>query len=206
MNELDILAYEIRNAYLTAKCRKLIWAVVGPEFGSEKVSIMVVKMALYVLKSSVAAFREKLAGLINGIGYTPSKSDQDVWMRAAIMPDSTEYYEYVLCYVDDVLDISYNPTRIIEGNKSMFKLKDDKAEPPEIYLGAFLEQVETQGGTKCWSMLSEQYAKAAVTNLEYTLSKKDMRLPNSAVPMSTSYHPNEDVSHELNLQGVQIYQ
>ena len=53
---------------------------------------MVVKMVLYVLKSSVAAFREKLEGILNDIGYTPSKVDQYVWMRAAIMPDSTEYY------------------------------------------------------------------------------------------------------------------
>ena len=96
--------------------------------------------------------------------------------------------------------------RTIEGTKSMFKLKDDKSDPPEIYLGAFLEQVETQGGTKCLSMLSEQYFKAAVTKLEYTLLKQDTRLPNSAVPMITSYHPREDVSLELNLQGVQIYQ
>ena len=39
--------------------------------------------------------------------------------------------------------------RTIEGIKSILKLKDDKSEPPDIYLGAFLEQVETQGGTKC---------------------------------------------------------
>ena len=88
----------------------------------------------------------------------------------------------------------------------MLKLKGDNAEPPDIYLGEFLKQVETQGGTKCLSMLSEQYFKAAVTKLEYTLLKQDTRLPNSAVPMSTSYHPREDVSLELNLQGVQIYQ
>ena len=88
----------------------------------------------------------------------------------------------------------------------MFKLKDDKSEPPDIYLGAFMEQVETQGGTKCSSILSEQYAKAVVTNLEYTLPKQDTRLPNSAVPMSTSYHPSKDFSHKLNVKGVHIYQ
>ena len=206
LNGLDILACDIQNAYLTAKCRELIWTVAGPEFGSEQGSIMVVKMALYGLKSSGAAFRAKLAGLLNDIGYTPSKADPDVWMRAAIKPDGTEYYEYVLCYVDDVLAISQDPMRTIEGIQSMFKLKDDKAEPPDIYLGATLEQVETQGGTKCWSMSSEQYVKAAVTNLEATLSKQDMRLPTSLVPMSVSYHPSEDVSPELNVQGVQTYQ
>ena len=69
-----------------------------------------------------------------------------------------------------------------------------------------MEQVETQSGTKCWSMLLEQYVKSAVTNLEYTLSKQDTRLPNSAVPISTSYHPSKDVNHKPNVQGVQIYQ
>jgi len=85
-------------------------------------------------------------------------------MRAAIKPDGTEYYEYVLCYVDDVLAISQDPMRTIEGIQSMFKLKDDKAEPPDIYLGATLEQVETQGGTKCWSM-SSAYTRAQSSDL-----------------------------------------
>jgi hypothetical protein len=206
LNGLDILACDIQNAYLTAKCRELIWTVAGPEFGSEQGSIMVVKMALYGLKSSGAAFRAKLAGLLNDIGYTPAKADPDVWMRPAVKPDGTEYYEYVLCYVDDVLAISHNPMKTIDGIKGMFKLKDDKAEPPNIYIGASLEQVTTQGGTGCWAMSSEQYVKAAVTNLEATLAKQDMRLPTSSVPMSASYHPAEDVSRELNVQGVQTYQ
>ena len=55
-------------------------------------------------------------------------------------------------------------------------------------------------------MSSEQYTKAAVTNLEATLAKQDMRLPTSSVPMSVSYHPSKDVSPELNVQGIQTYQ
>ena len=61
----------------------------------------------------------------------------------------------VICYIDDFLDISCNPTKTIEGINIMFKLKDYKAEPPRIYLGEFLEQIETQGGTKFCSMLSD---------------------------------------------------
>ena len=34
LNDLDILAYDIQNAYLTAKCRELIWTVARPEYGS----------------------------------------------------------------------------------------------------------------------------------------------------------------------------
>ena len=80
--------------------------------------------------------------------------------------------------------------RTIEGIKSMFKLKDDKSEPLELYLRVLLDQVEMQYGTNFWTMLSEQYVKTAVTNLESTLSKQDTRLPNSAVPMIIRYHPS----------------
>ena len=72
LNDLDILACDIQNAYLTALCRENIWTRAGPDFGSEKFTIVVVKMALYGLKSSGAAFRANLAGVLHGIGYTPS--------------------------------------------------------------------------------------------------------------------------------------
>ena len=49
-NGLDILACDINNTYLTAKCREKICAIAGPELGSEEGSLMIVKMALYGLK------------------------------------------------------------------------------------------------------------------------------------------------------------
>ena len=65
LNDLDILARDIQNAYLTALCRENIWTRAGPEFGSEEGTMMIVKMALYSLKSSGAAFRENLAGVLH---------------------------------------------------------------------------------------------------------------------------------------------
>ena len=60
-------------------------------------------------------------------------------MRAEIRPDGTEYYKYALCYVNDVLAISCNPMITIEVIKSMFKSKDNKAQPPDIYLVSLLD-------------------------------------------------------------------
>ena len=108
---------------------------------------MIVNMELYGLKSLGAAFRAKLAGVLHDIGYTPSKADPYVWLRPAVNPDGAEYYEMVLCYVDDVLAISDMPMRTMDGIRSVFKLKDDKAEVPDVYLGATLSQVETETGT-----------------------------------------------------------
>ena len=56
----------------------------------------------------------------------------------------------LLCYVDDVLAISDIPMRTMDGIRSVFKLKDDKAEVPDVYLSVTLVQVETETGTKCW--------------------------------------------------------
>ena len=38
------------------------------------------------------------------------------------------------------------------------------------------------------------------------LGKSDMHLLKCRTPMSTSYHPSEDVSKELSVEGVQFYQ
>ena len=69
---------------------------------------MLVKKALYGLKSSGAAFRAHLAETLDTMGYRPTYADPDVWLRPAVKPDGFEYYEYILCYVDDVLCISHN--------------------------------------------------------------------------------------------------
>ena len=51
----------------------------------------------------------------------------------------------------------------------MFKLKGDKAEIPDMYLGASLSYVETINGNKCWSISSAKYVQTAIDNVEETL-------------------------------------
>ena len=62
-------------------------------------------------------------------------------MRPEIKSDGTEYDEYDLVYVGNVLVISCVPTKTIEVIKCVLKLKGNKIEPPNIYLGASLQQV-----------------------------------------------------------------
>ena len=52
LNGLGIFSCDIQNAYLTAECLEKIWTCAGPEFGSEFRTIMIVRMTIYVLKSS----------------------------------------------------------------------------------------------------------------------------------------------------------
>ena len=108
-------------------------------------------MALYGLKSSDAAFPSKLAGVLRDIDYLSTKGDPDLWILPAVKSDGTEYHEMVLCYVDDVLAISATPMKNIEGIKAVFKLKGDKSEVHDMYLGASIHKVETAHGTDCWA-------------------------------------------------------
>jgi hypothetical protein len=77
------------------------------------------------LKSAGAAFRALLAETLHDMGYRPTRADPDVWLRPAVKADGFEYYELVLCYVDDVLSMSANPKTTLRGLQSVFKLKDD---------------------------------------------------------------------------------
>ena len=56
LNDLDILAGDITNAYLYAPCREKIWFEGQTECGAQKGKILIVIRALYGLKSSGASF------------------------------------------------------------------------------------------------------------------------------------------------------
>ena len=61
LNGLEISSCDIQNAYLTAPCREKIYFIAGPELGSDQGKIMIIRRALYGLKSSGAAFRSFFA-------------------------------------------------------------------------------------------------------------------------------------------------
>ena len=62
----------------------------------------------------------------------------------------------ILCYVDNVLAISETPMKTIEGINAVFKLKGDKVEVPDMYLGESIPKVETADGKECWMMSAEK--------------------------------------------------
>ena len=75
-----------------------------------------------------------------------------------------------LCYVRNVLIISEHPKLTIEGLKRTFILKGDKYESPTMYLGANLNIVDNESGSKCWDMPLEDYSKMAVQTVEDQLN------------------------------------
>ena len=206
LNELSVMVCDIQNAYLTTDCREKIWTHAGPEFGSESGSIMIVKKALYGLKGSGAAFRDRLTEKLHDIGFIPTHADPDVWHQPAVKPDAFEYYEYILCYVDDLLAISHDAEKVLKSVQDTFKFKDDRIDKPYIYLGAQLDKMSVDG-FKGWTMSSEKYVKAAIENIEQMLAESNQRLPiKCRTPLSSGYRPGLDTSPELKTEGLQRYQ
>ena len=176
LNELSVMACDIQNAYLTAECREKIWTRAGPEFGSESDSIMLVKKVFYGLKGSGAAFRAHLAEKLHDIGFIPTRADPDVWRQPAVKPDGFEYYEYILCYVDNLLAISHDAQSVLKSVQDTFKFKDSKIDKPDVYLGAQLDKMSVDG-FEGWTMSSEKYVKSAIENIEQTLAETNQCLP-----------------------------
>ena len=113
-----------------------------------------------------------IAQTMRDLGYHSSSADPDVWIRQAVRTDGTEYYEYCLIYVDDILCISEKPMVTLNKLKGLYTLKDEKFGPPDCYLGANLELFQTKSSNIAWSMPGREYVKIAVSNLEDTLLKE----------------------------------
>ena len=100
------------------------------------------------------------------------------------------YYEYVLCYVDDVLCISDDPIRTMKGIHAKLKMKGENIEEPDMYLCSELSNMTNFYGQECWDMSYEKFFTTAVTNVESVLEKCGLRLPpKCATPLSCGYSP-----------------
>jgi hypothetical protein len=109
--------------------------------------------------------------------------------------------------VDDVLCISHDRLKSMKQIQTSFKLKEDKMEPPDVYLGATIARMTLADGKTCWTMSPEQYVKSAVTNVEEELAKHGKRLPSKCVtPFSSGYAPWLEDTPELKADGVQRFQ
>ena len=114
LNDLDVMAADIRNAYLQAPSSQKDYIICGTEFGLENVGKRaLIRRALYGGKSAGRDFRNHLRECMLHLDFQPCLADPDVWMRPAKKSDGTECYEYVLLYTDDVLVVSENGEKVL---------------------------------------------------------------------------------------------
>ena len=82
LNDLNICAGDISNAYLFAKAKEKVYFIAGKEFGKDMVGrILIIDKALYGLPLSGFQFHQHLATNLRKMGFFPSKSDRDFCMR-----------------------------------------------------------------------------------------------------------------------------
>ena len=211
MNDLDILAADVGNAYLNAPCWEKVYTICGKEFGPEyEGCYAVIVRALYGLKSSAAAWHAHLAETMGeeGLGFQSCKADPDVWLRPAVDSDGNKYYEYVLIYTDDILAISKKPKEILLHLDQNFFLKPDSIGPPTTYLGATILKFQLPNGNECWAMGSEQYVKEAIRNVEAWLEEhgeQKLKSKKAAAPLPSGYRPELDILPLLNDELANYY-
>lgn len=210
LNDLNIMAADIGNAYLNADCREKIYFIAGKEFGSKAGCILIIKKALYGLKSSGAAWRSLFSATLVDLQYEPCRGDPDVYIRKAVKPDGTKYYEMLFVYVDDILHISHHKT-IYENDTmkaigELYKIKDDSLKPPEVYLGANVGLIVDETGTKMSYMSATDYIGGALKTVEADLPD-DMKLNGQAKrPFPETYKPELDATPFADEDGIQKYQ
>ena len=112
---MEILSADISGAYLNAPCAKKVYTLAGKEFGPDKEGWpVVIKRALYGLRSSGKAWRDHMASMLQDGGYTSCKADPDVWMRSKMRPDGFKYWLYILVYTDDILVVNHEPQLVMD--------------------------------------------------------------------------------------------
>jgi hypothetical protein len=195
LNGLKHMAGDVGNAYLEAETREKVYIIAGPEFGEDEGCTMVIFKALYGLHTSGARFHEKFADTLRSLGFIQCKADSDVWMK-----DCGTHYEYVCCYVDDLLVAMSDPQTffdILQSDPYNYKLKGVGV--PEYHLGGNFGR--DKDGVFYWG--SSKYIEKMMDNYERLFGAK----PNKrSSPMEKGDSPELDKTPELDQEGIQIYQ
>jgi hypothetical protein len=73
LNDLEVKAADVQNAYLTTPVSEKIWTRLGREFGSDAGEKAAIVRALHGLKSAGASFRNHLADYMRELGFNPAR-------------------------------------------------------------------------------------------------------------------------------------
>ena len=210
LNDLEVKASDIQNAFLSAPCEEKIYTRLGPEFGPDEGKYAILTRALYGLKSASASFNRHLADCMRHLGYTACKADPDLWMRMEQRPDDgVWYYSYILFYVDDCLCIRHDAEEKLKEIDKFFPMKPGSIGDPDIYLGAKLRKVTLNNGVQCWALSPTKYINEALATAAAYVKKEygiDKFPKTGSGPWPNGYVPETDESKELDPKKANYYQ
>ena len=124
------------SAYLHAKTHEKCYIIAGPEFSELEGEKLVINQSLYGLQTSSAHFHEHLGNKLHHMGYAPSNTDPEFWIKR----HSVRHYKYITNYVDDVICFSCNLMQVIEEIHCDYALKG--VGEPEYYLSGNVDPLD----------------------------------------------------------------
>ena len=95
-------------------------------------------------------------------------------MKASTKADGTEYYTYLLIYVDGILIFSGNPSHYMKQFQAAYYVKENSIGQQKLYLGAEIKKVRDRTGKMAWASSSSKYVREATAVIEKRM--KDMHL------------------------------
>ena len=120
LNNLQLWGADVGNAYLQALTKEKLYIVGGPEFEELQGHVLVMHKALYGTRSGGAWWHDKLFDILHQIGFKPSITDPDLWMKSS---EHGNHYEYIAVYVDDLAICIKDPKAFCDTLKEKYKLK-----------------------------------------------------------------------------------
>jgi hypothetical protein len=194
-NNLDLMVGDVGNAFPTAPCAERIWSVAGPEFQHQgrEGSKVILKRALYGLKTASRSFHEFFGDTLRRMGFTCSRADQDLWLRPS---DDYEGYDYIATHVDDLIIAAKKPAVYMNQIEQEFLIRN-KADSPSYYLGNDIKMVNNR-----LHVSTKKYVQEVLRRFQ----QKYGSIRKENTPMATKEHPELDSSRLLTIEELKQYQ
>ena len=91
LNGSQVCAGDVSCTFLQSQCKEKIYSIAGPEFGPKlQGKVLVMNKSMYGPHSESASFHKHCAQVLYNIGFKPSHTDPDLWMK-----DCKTHYKYV---------------------------------------------------------------------------------------------------------------
>ena len=178
----------------------------GPDFRLLEGNKFIFKKAIYGLKYAGSSFISFISHRLDGMGFTFCVADTDVWRRPEVKSEGTYYYEYVMTYVDYIIDFSMDSVCILEDIERFLSIKNDNIYLPSDYLGVVIFN-NTVDDVNFWTISGKKYFKAVLDNVVEGLRSNTYLMTSKVVTtMEQLCLPDMDTSKKLDTTGVQYYQ
>jgi hypothetical protein len=195
LNKLETWATDIGNAYLEAETAEKIYIEAGAEFGDLYGHYLIIRKALYGLRSSGARWHDKLSDCLRDLGFQPCKAEPDIWLRRNI-----DIYEYVAVYVDDLAIVMREPQQFVDTLTEKYHFKLKGTGPIAFHLG--MDIFRDKDGVLC--IAPRKYIERILATYERMFKSTPKQVVSS--PLERGDHPELDTSELLDDEGIKNYQ